>query len=427
MQVGSRIRDRFRARFNLFDKKKVEYDPGPYYSPGMSYSVESDSRGSGVRLDNTILTAIYNRLAVDVAACKVEHVRTDVNGNYLETMSSGLNDCLCVESNIDQTANDFFIDLALTMFENGVAAVVPIDTDYDIEQKITTDIRSMRVGTVAEWLPRDVLVSVYNDHTGMMENIRLQKTSVALVVNPFYSVMNASGSLLSRIKDKMRQLDSVDEQASSNKMNMIIQLPYVVKSDIQRNQAEERRQNLERQLSKSQYGIAYADGTEKIVQLNRPLESNIQPQIEYLTKQLFGELGLTEDIMNGTASEEAMLNYFTRTINPVLDAICAEFIRKLLTKTARTQLQSIRYYRAPFAMATAEQIADLADRLTRNEILSPNEMRSVIGFKPADDPRADELRNRNLNPSEFELTDPVMANGEGSISEEEGGQYGEVE
>lgn len=424
-----RWRDRFRARFNLFRDKKLEYDPGPYYSPGLSYSADSDSRGSGVRLDRTILTAIYNRLAVDVASCTVEHVRTDLNGSYLETMTSGLNECLTVESNIDQTANDFFIDLALTMFESGVAAVVPVDTDYDIEQRLTTDIRSMRVGTVSEWLPREVLIDVYNDHTGMMENIRLPKTSVALVVNPFYSVMNATGSLLGRIKDKMRQLDQVDEIASSNKMNMIIQLPYVVKSETQRNQAEERRQDLERQLTRSRFGIAYADGTEKIVQLNRPLESNIQPQIEYLTKQLLGELGLTEEILNGTATEEAMLNYYVRTINPVLDAICSEFTRKFLTKTARTQLQTIRYYRAPFAMATAEQIANLADRLTRNEVLSSNEVRGIIGFKPVDDPRADELRNKNLNPSEYELMEPVLTTdeGDGEVSNEEGGEYGEVE
>lgn len=420
-----RFRDRLSHAWNAFRSKDVYDPPLQYYGPPTSYISDFSGRGHGHypyggRADKTIITAIFNRLAVDTSLATIQHVRVDENGWFVDEMDSGLNNCLTVEANIDQNAKDFIIDLAFTMFETGVAAVVPIDTTFDITKQDSYDIRTMRVGNVISWMPEHVSLDVYNDKKGIKEQITLPKRSVALVVNPFYEVMNASDSTLKRLVARLQDLDAVDQNVAGDKLNMVIQLPYVVKSQTQSNQANMRLQAIEDQLTKSRYGIAYADGTEKIVQLNKSLENNLLPQVEYLTKQLYAQLGLTEEIMNGTANEDTMLNYNNRTINPILNAICNEFERKFLTKTARTQRQAIKYYREPFSLTTSEKIADLADRLTRNEILAPNEMRSVIGFKPVDDERANELRNRNLNPSEYQMDDPVMADEETDYSEPSG-------
>ena len=423
-----RFRDRLSHAWNVFRSKEVYDPPVQYYGPPSSFAPEYYGRrgyGGGKIFDKTIITAIYNRLAVDISLVNIHHARVDENGWFVEEIDSGLNNCLTVEANIDQTSRDFLIDLAFTLFEVGYAPIVPIDTTFDITKKDSFDVKSMRVGRVASWMPEHVAVDVYNEKTGNREQITLPKKSVAIVVNPFYDVMNASDSTLQRLLAKLRALDVVDSDIAQNKLNMIIQLPYVVRSDTQKNQAEMRRQAIEDQLTRSPYGIAYADGTEKIVQLNRSLENNLLPQVEYLTKQLYGQLGLTEEIMNGTADENAMLNYYNRTINPFLNAICDEIERKFLTKTARTQRQAIKYYREPFSLTTSEKIADLADRLTRNEILAPNEMRSVIGFKPVDDERANELRNRNLNPSEYQMDSPVETDSENLPEEnpdDEGGE-----
>lgn len=429
-----RFRDRISHAWNAFRSKEV-YDPPVYYYGGpTSYMPNYTGHGhfgGGKIYDKTIIVSIFNRLAIDVSLATIQHVKVDENGWYLETLKTGLNNCLTVEANIDQNSKDFLIDLAFTMFEEGVAAVVPVDTTVDITKSDSFDIKSMRVGRTVGWMPEHVMLDLYNDKTGAVQQITLPKKSVALVTNPFYEVMNASDSTLQRLLLKLRQLDVIDGELAGDKLNMIIQLPYVVKSQTQKNQAEMRRQDIEHQLTESKYGIAYADGTEKIVQLNKSLENNLLPQVEYLTKMLYSQLGLTEEILNGTANEETMLNYQNRTINPILNAICDEFERKFLTKTARTQRQAIKYYREPFALTSSEKIADLADRLTRNEILSPNEMRSVIGFKPVDDDRANELRNRNLNPSEYQLDDPVLADPEseyadGEYVDEQGGEGGET-
>lgn len=364
-----------------------------------SYGVSYGSRPDRVRFrgaDRSIITSIYNRIGIDVAAITIQHVRLNEDGQFISNIKSGLNTCLTEEANIDQAARAFRQDIAMTLFEKGVAAIVPVETTLDPVSSGSYDIRSMRVGEVVAWFPGHVRVNVYNEKVGKKQEITLPKGQVAIIENPLYSVMNEPNSTMQRLSRKLSLLDSVDEQASSGKLDLIIQLPYVIKSDARRAQAEERRKDVEMQLKGSQYGIAYTDGTEKITQLNRPIENNMLSQVQFLTSQLYGQLGLTEEVFNGTASEAVMLNYYNRTIEPILSAITEEMRRTFLTKTARSQLQSIEFYRDPFKLVPVGTMADIADKFTRNEIMSSNEIRAKIGMKPSGDPKANQLVNSNM-------------------------------
>lgn len=417
------VRSRLRHAWNAFRNK----DPGEdhivvrddeinpmTYSPmrgGFSVQEVMPKRFRYAGMDRSIAIAIFERIATDCSLVDVKHVRVSSNDGYEETINDGLNHILSVEANIDQTGREFLKDLVLTMLDGkGVAAAVPVDTTVtpDMDNGGSFDVVTMRVGTVVDWLPQSVQVEVYNERSGLREQIWLPKRVVALVVNPFRNVMNEPNSTLARLTRKLALLDDLDDEKAHGKLDLIIQLPYVIRSEARKQEAEKRRGEIENQLAESPYGIAYADGTEKIVQLNRAIENNLLPQIEYLTKQLFSQLGLTQEILDGTATESAMINYYNRTINPIMNAICDEFERKFLTKTARTQRQAIRYYRDPFQLTTSEQIAEIADKFTRNAILSSNEMRSVIGFNPVEDERANELRNKNLNATDAELDQPIL-------------------
>lgn len=346
--------------------------------------------------DRSIISSIYNRIGIDTAAVNINHVYLDPNKHYLKDAPSGLNNCLMLKANIDQGARAFRQDMAMTLFDKGVIALVPIDTSDVPLPSGSYDIYTMRVGEVINWYPQFVRVRVYNEQTGRREELTLSKTLVAIVENPLYSVMNEPNSTLQRLLRKLNLLDSIDEASSSGKLDMIIQLPYVVKNDTRREQAEERARDIENQLKGSKYGVAYTDGTEKITQLNRPVENNMLSQVQYLTGLLYSQLGLTEAVFDGTADEKTMLNYYNRTIEPILGAIAESMKATFLTKTARSQGQSIEYYRDPFKLLAISDLAELADKLTRNEILSSNEFRSLIGFKPSSDPQADKLLNKNL-------------------------------
>jgi len=349
--------------------------------------------------ERSLITAIYNRISLDVAQNKIEHVRVDENGRYIETIKDGLNECLTVEANIDQTSRAFIQDSVLSMFDNGSIAIVPIDTNVDPSKSASYDIHSMRVGRVIEWYPEHAKVRLYDEKTGQKEDLIVEKRLVAIIQNPFYIVMNEANSTLQRLIRKLNILDAIDEQSGAGKLDLIIQLPYVIKSPARKEQAESRRKDIEMQLSGSKYGIAYTDGTEKITQLNRPIENNLLSQVEYLMNTLYSQLGITPEILNGTADEKTMLNYTTRVIEPILSAITDEMKRKFLTKTARTQGHSIMFSSEPLKLVPANTIADIADKFTRNEILTPNDVRCLIGFKPVNNEQADELRNRNINAS----------------------------
>lgn len=382
--------------WNAFVNEDVKNRSIGYGEYGPGYGARPDRTrltGSGER---SIIASVYTRLSIDVASMSIRHVRMDDNSRYTGDMPSGLNECLTVEANIDQAARAFRQDIAMTLFDEGVAAVVPIETSINPKVSGGYDIHQLRVGRIIEWFPKHVKVSVYNERTGRRQDMVLPKGLVAIIENPLYSVMNEPNSTLQRLVRKLNLLDAVDEQSASGKLDLIIQLPYVIKSEARKQQAEQRRKDIEFQLKGSQYGIAYTDGTEKITQLNRPAENNLLKQVEYLMAMLYGQLGLTEDIMNGTADEKAMLNYYNRTIEPVLDSIVESMRRTFLTKTARTQLQSILYFRDPFKLVPINDIAEIADKFTRNEILSANEVRSIIGIKPSTDPKADELKNSNM-------------------------------
>lgn len=346
--------------------------------------------------ERSIISSIYTRLSIDVASVDMRHIRMDDEKRYLEDIESGLNNCLTVEANIDQPARAFRQDVAMTMFDRGVAVIVPVDTTINPEQTGGYDILTLRVGEVVSWYPQHVRVSVYNEATATREELTLHKSTVAVVENPLYAVMNEPNSTLQRLLLKLNLLDAIDEQSASGKLDLIIQLPYVIKSESRRQQAEQRRKDIEFQLKGSQYGIAYTDATEKITQLNRPAENNLMNQVEYLTEMLYGQLGLTEEVMNGTADEKAMLNYWNRTIEPVLTAIVEAMRRSFLTKTARTQRQQIQFFRDPFRLVPIENIAEIADKFTRNEIMTSNEMRQVVGMAPHSDPKADKLVNSNM-------------------------------
>lgn len=347
--------------------------------------------------DRSIIASLYNRIAMDVADTTFQHVRTDDNGRFLEVIDSDLNRCLSLEANIDQTSRDFFQSATLSMFDEGVIAIVPIDTTLNPRVTGSFDVRSMRVGKITQWYPRKVKVLVYNDQTGQKEEKLVDKNWVGIVNNPFYSVMNEPNSTLRRLIGTMNQLDAVNEQSGSGKLDLIIQLPYIIKTDARRDQANKRRKEIEDQLSGSKYGIAYTDGTEKITQLNRPVENNLMKQVEYLTSMLYSQLGMTEDVFNGTASNEVLTNYFSRTIEPIVSAFATEIKRKFLTKTAISQHQSIYYFRDPFRFVPVSQIAEIADKFTRNEIMTSNEVRQIIGMKSVEnDPRANQLLNKNI-------------------------------
>lgn len=372
-----------------------------YRDLGMSYSYRADrprlTRGN----ERSIVTSVYNRIALDVAALNFQHIRLDENGRFLSVIEDGLNNCLTLEANIDQTARSFIQDVVISMFDEGSVAIVPVDTTTDPNVSGSYDIQTMRVGQILDWYPQYIRVRLYNEQTGKKEDIVVPKSATAIIENPLYAVINEPNSTMQRLIRKLNLLDVIDEQSGSGKLDLIIQLPYVIKTEARRQQAENRRKDIENQLSGTKYGIAYTDGTERITQLNRSVNNNLMSQIEYLTSMLYSQLGITQSILDGTADEKTMLNYNNRTIEPIASAIVGEMKRKFLTKTARSQLQSISFFRDPFKLVPVNEIAEIADKFTRNEIMTSNEIRQVIGMKPSDDPRADELRNKNLSaPSE---------------------------
>lgn len=368
-----------------------------YQEIGVSSSYRTDryrlSRGN----ERSIITSIFNRVAMDVSAIDIRHVRLDDDGRFTSEMDSRLNNCLSLEANLDQTARAFIQDAVLSMFDEGTVAIVPVETTADPRLTDAYDILSLRTGKIVEWYPQHVKVWLYNERTGRRENVIFPKKTVAIVENPLYSVINEPNSTMQRLIRKLNLLDSIDEQSSSGKLDLIIQLPYVIKTEARREQAEKRRKDIEHQLKDSKYGIAYTDGTERITQLNRAVENNLMSQIEYLTSMLYSQLGITQSILDGTADEKAMLNYNNRTIEPIVSAFVDEMKRKFLSKTARTKKQSIEFFRDPFRLVPIDNIAEIADKFTRNEIMTSNEIRQVIGMKPSNDPNADELRNKNLS------------------------------
>lgn len=394
ISLGSRIRHAWNAFLNN--------DPARYYAQlknGSSYRPDrvTMTRGNS----RSIVTPIYNRIALDVSLINIQHVRLDNDGRFLEVIHSGLNNCLTLEANADQTGKSFIQDTVMSMFDEGSVALVPTDTYYNPEITGSYDIEKLRTGRIIEWYPQHVKVQVYNEQVGRKTEITLPKSIVAIIENPLYSVINEHNSTMQRLIRKLNLLDVIDEQSGSGKLDLIIQLPYVIKTEARRVQAEKRRKDIENQLAGSKYGIAYTDGTEHITQLNRSVENNLMTQIEYLTRMLYSQLGITQSILDGTADDKTMLNYHSRTIEPILSAISDEIKRKFLTKTARTQNQSIEFFMDPFRLVPVSDIAEIADKFTRNEILTSNEVRQIIGMKPSDDPNADELRNKNLSgPSE---------------------------
>lgn len=406
------ITDRMKHAFNAF----MNRDPTSYYGRnlGSSYSIRPDrprlSRGN----ERSIITAIFNRIAIDVAAIDIMHCRLDSNDRFVEKIDSGLNDCLNLEANIDQSGRAFIQDAAMSMLDEGVVALVPVDTDKNPASTDSYDILTMRTGKILEWYPAHVKVRLYNDRTGEKEDLMLAKRDVAIIENPLFAIVNEPNSTMQRLMRKLSLLDVTDEQTASGKLDLIIQLPYVVKSEAKREQANQRRKDLEQQLAEGKYGIAYADGTEKIIQLNRSVENNLMKQIEYLTNMVYSQIGITQSVLDGTADEKTMLNYNNRTIEPIVSAIVDELKRKFLTKTARTQLQSISFFRDPFRLVPVNDIAEIADKFTRNEIMTSNEVRQIVGMKPSDDPKADMLINSNISQAK-----------EGGVSGENNEQYEE--
>ena len=394
------MRDRLQHAWNAFvdneEQQKSDYAMRSAGSYGASYGVRPDRNRSRVSGENSIVTSIYTRLSVDVASVFIRHIRQGPNGRYISNVSSGLNDCLTVEANIDQAATAFRQDIAMSLFDHGVIAIVPIETDLNPRFTGGYDIRSLRVGTVVAWYPEHVRVRLWNHLAGRYDELIMSKHVVAIVENPLFAVMNEPNSMLQRLIRKLQILDQVDEAAGSGKLDLVIQLPYTIRTETKREQAEQRRKDIETQLKGSKYGIAYTDGTEKITQLNRPVENNMLAQIEFLTKTLYSQLGLTETVFDGTADEKTMLNYYNRTVEPVLRAICEAMTRTFVTKTGRTQGQVVDFARDPFKLVPISQLAEIADKFTRNEILSSNEFRGIIGYRPAEDPNADKLINSNM-------------------------------
>lgn len=410
--------DRLQHGWNAFMNKDPTREFQDY---GMSYSYRPDrprlSRGN----EKTIVTSVYNRIAIDIASIGIRHCRLDKNERFIETINSGLNNCLNLEANLDQTGRAFIQDVVMSMLDEGVVALVPIDTTIDPMNTNSYDILTMRTAKILQWYPAHVKVRVYNDRTGDKEEIILPKKNVAIIENPLYAVINEPNSTMQRLIRKLSLLDIVDEQSSAGKLDLIIQLPYAIKSESRRQQAETRRKDIESQLMNTKYGIAYADSTERITQLNRSLDNNLMKQVEYLTNLLFSQLGITQSILEGTADEQTMLNYNNRTIEPIISAIVDEMKRKFLSKTARTQNQTIMFFRDPFRLVPVNNIAEIADKFTRNEIMTSNEIRQIVGLKPSNDPKADQLINSNLNHPDQEQS------GDNEINEEGGeNQNGEM-
>ena len=386
--------DRFKRAVNVFAREPTRRD---YYDTGPGYSYRPDrvrfSRGN----ERSIVTSVYNRIAMDASAINIRHVILDDEGRYKQNAEDGLHNCLTLEANKDQTGRAFIQDVVMSMMDEGCVAIIPIDTTDDPVDTDSYGILTMRTGKILEWYPNHVLVRAYNDRTGRQEDIKLLKSTIAIIENPFFAVMNEPSSTMQRLIYKINLLDSIDEQSGSGKLDLIVQLPYTVKTELKRNQANQRKKDLEMQLSGSKYGIAYIDAAEKVTQLNRSVDNNLMTQIEYLTNLLFSQLGITQSILDGTADEKTMLNYYNRTIEPIVSAIVDEMKRKFLTKTARSRNHSIQFFRDPFKLVPVNDIAEIADKFTRNEIMTKNEMRQIIGMKPSDDPKADELRNANLS------------------------------
>lgn len=392
--------ERLQHAWNIFTNR----DPTGLSSVGgPTSSYRPDRPMVGMSNNQTIINSIINRIAMDIATININHVKVDDNGRFLDIIDSGLNECLSLSANLDQTSMAFMQDVVISMLDEGAVAIIPVDMETDPKMSGGFDIRSLRTGSILEWRPDHVRVRVYNEKTGLKEDIEVPKRLACIIENPLYTVMNAPNSTMKRLIRKMYLLDMMDEKNSSGKLDLIIQLPYIVKSEARRQQAENRRKEIEMQLTGSKYGIAYTDGTEKITQLNRPVENNLFKQVEYLTESLYSQLGITPSIIDGTADEKTMLNYFNRTIDPIINAIILEMKRKFLTKTARTRKQSIMYFRNQFTLASVTEIAEIADKFTRNEIASSNDIRQLIGWKPSNDPSADELRNKNLNRSNHDI------------------------
>ena len=413
------LRKRIKNAWNVFTSRDPTEQP-VFHDYGISYGYRPDrirlTRGN----ERSIVNAVYNRIAIDVASIDVKHVKTDENDVFIEEIGSFLNDVLQSEANIDQTGRNLMIDAVISLLDEGVIAIVPVDIDED-EETDSFDVLSLRVAKIIQWYPEHVKVRVYNEKTGYKQDIVINKRSVCVVENPFYSVMNEPNSTLQRLIRKLNLLDAIDEQTGSGKLDIIIQLPYVIKTEARKKQAEGRRKDIEAQLAGSKYGIAYTDGTERITQLNRPAENNLLTQIEYLTSMLYSQLGITEEVLNGTADEKTMLNYYNRTIEPIMSAIVDEMKRKLLTWNARKEGQSIKFFRNPFKLVPVTEMAEIADKFGRNEILTPNEIRGIVGFKPSDDPQANELRNRNISQSNEEIEMEKGINGKEETKVNEGG------
>lgn len=389
MTFGTRLKHAWNTFMNR--------EPYGYRTLGPSYGYRPDrplfSRGN----ERSIITSVYNRIALDVSSMTIQHVRLDDSDRFKDVMDTGLNRCLNMEANIDQTGRAFIQDIAMSMLDEGCVAIVPVDTSFDPKITGSFEIDTMRTGKILEWFPQHVKVRVYNDRRGEKQDVLVPKSTVGIVENPFYAVMNEPNSTMQRLIRKLNLLDAIDEQSGSGKLNLIIQLPYVIKTEARRQQAESRRKDIEEQLAGSKYGVAYTDGTEHVVQLNRPVDNNLMSQIEYLTSMLYSQLGLTQGILDGSADDKTMQNYYTRTIEPILSAIVDEMKRKFLTKTARSQKQSILFFRDPFKLVPVDKIAEMTDKFTRNEVMTSNEIRQKIGMKPSTDPKADELRNSNLS------------------------------
>lgn len=415
------IGSKFKRAWNIFmNRDPTSYQASSYF--GSSYGYRPDRIRMTRGHERSIVTAICNRIALDVSSISLVHARVDENGHFLEYIDDTLHQCLTVEANLDQTGRALRQDIVMSMLDEGCVAVVPVEADFDPDENSSYKIYSLRTGKIMEWMPQHVRVRLYDERTGRFEEVVVAKKYTAIIENPLFAVMNEPNSTMQRLIRKLNILDAIDEQSGSGKLDLIIQLPYVIKSQARKEQAEQRRRDIEQQLSGSKYGIAYTDGTEHITQLNRGVENNLMSQIEYLTKMLYSQLGITESVMDGTANEETMLNYHNRTVEPILAAIADEMTRTFLTKTARTQRQAISFFRDPFKLAPVSQIAEIADKFTRNEIMTKNEFRSIIGMRPSDDPRADELRNSNINQSEADqaLLDNQVENQNGqSMTQEE--------
>ena len=390
MKIGDRLAHAWNAFMNRDPTASNIYS-------GSSYFNRPDRTRLRTGTEKSIINAIYNRLSLDTASMDIRHVRLDDNGRYIETIDSYFNECLTLSSNTDQTSRMFMQDVVMSLLDEGSVAIVPVDTTFNPNITSSYDILSLRTGKILEWFPQHVKIRVYDENKGVKKDVIISKKNVALIENPYYSIMNGHNSTLQRLIRKLNILDAIDEQSGSGKLDMIIKLPYAIKGTTRQRQAEERRKKIEDQLTDSKYGIAYIDGTESITQLNRPVENNLMKQIEYLTNLLFSQLGLTQAILDGTADEKTMLNYYNRTIEQILSAITDEMKRKFLTKTARTQGQTIQFFRDPFKLVPVTEIAEIADTLTRNEIASSNEIRQIMGWKPSSDPKADELRNSNIS------------------------------